>query len=92
MVSLEGWTKQLVSRVHELEDDVVVRDRRLHEMSVVKDGRISELTHFVTEYQLRLERNYDYQLAMAQDQNSARNGEISVQNFKSYTNCVASIR
>jgi hypothetical protein len=68
VVSLEGWTKQLESRVHELEDDVVVRDRRLHEMSVEKDGRISELTHFVTEYQLRLERSYDYQLAMAQDQ------------------------
>lgn len=38
--------------------------KRLQELS----AKTSDLGHIVTEYQFKLERSYDYQLAMAQDQ------------------------
>ena len=58
-------------RITALTADLSERDHLIRELTAdlsAKKDRVLDLTNIVTEYQFKLERSYDYQLIMAQDQ------------------------
>jgi hypothetical protein len=68
---LNGRIAELDADVSELTAELCVRDNRINELAAdlsARDSRVLDLTNIVTEYQFKLERSYDYQSIMAEDQ------------------------
>ena len=58
----------MIARITQLTADLSARDRRISELIADFNSQVSDLTNIATEYQFKLERSYDYQSIMAQDQ------------------------
>ena len=77
-------------RITALTADLSERDRLISELTAdlsAKNDRVLDLTNIVTEYQFKLERSYDYQSIMAQDQIRHGLAHLEPEFLTLYENC-----